>query len=150
MDNQNINYKPGVSKDDALKLLEAHGVDLTQPPDDFSWKVIEGRDENGNMHREFYPVSEPHETARKQAEGQTIDYDRIIEERTAEKEKADAVIDDQSKLIEALMQRMEEIESNSLPKEKMTPPQLKQLAKRRGIDVKGLKTKKELLAALEG
>lgn len=149
MDQKNINYRPGIGKVDALKLLEANGVDLSQPVDDFNWRVIEGRDENGQMHREFYPVSEPHETARIQARGETIDYDRILEEKAAEAEKAEKVIESQNDMIGLLMARMEALEANQLPLESMTPFQLKKIAKQRGIDIKGLSKKDELLEALK-
>jgi len=38
-------------------------------------------DEMGNQHQHVEPVTTPHETARFQADGQSINYDKIITER---------------------------------------------------------------------
>ena len=138
-----------------LSLLKGHGVDLDQPLSDVDWIPIDGKDENGNPHREYYPSTEPHESQRVQAQGVHIDYQSIIEERAkevaereAELEVKDKVIDTQEDQIESLLLRLAALERNQLPLEKMTPPQLKSIAKSRGLDFTGLKTKNELLALL--
>lgn len=153
-DEHNINYRPGASAMECRELLKHHGVTDVEAIQFMEKRdrvqVVEGMDEHGQNHREFIPVSEPHESARQIASGKQIDYERIIEERTEENKKQESVIDDQKTVIEALMERLTALESTQLPLSSMTPPQLKQVAKMRGIDVKGLKTKKELLAVLEG
>ena len=148
--NHNIDYgdEATAGSDKLLKLLEAHGFDLNQPVGDFEWRQISGKDEHGNPHLEFYPVETPHESARLQAEGVQINYEKIIQQNAEQAEQQDQVIEDQAAMIKQLMARLSRLEENQIPLASLSPPQLKKIAKQRGLDISGLRTKQELLAAL--
>ena len=136
-----------------LERLEAAGIDINVPHKYFEWQVVNSQNEHGQMHQHIEPVSPLHESARLQAEGQEIDYDRIMTERAeaaAAAAQKDEQIDAQSDALQAMMARIELLEANSLPLANMSPPQLKGMAKRRGLDFSGLKTKADLIALLEG
>ncbi len=128
-DHFNINYAPGAPATACRELLKANGIDDGQLMQWFEGhgkiRVVEGKDEHGVQHREFYPIAEPHESARVQSSGQAIDYERLLAERTAEKEAADAVVEDQAELVRQLMERVTQMEANQLPLQSMSPPQLK-------------------------
>lgn len=152
---RNISFPVGAAKTQMLKLLEANGVDLTQPLPEVDWIEVVDRDENGQMHREFYPKEMLHESARDQQAGKIVDYEAEIAKRAAEAEAAAEVVETQSDMLQAqsdmlksMQSRLAELEANQLPLDKMAPYQLKQIAEQRGISVDGLKSKDELLAAL--
>lgn len=149
----NIPHPVGAPKTQMLKLLEANNIDLNAPHKYFEWQVINGMDESGQQHQHIEPVTPVHESARLQAEGQPINYDKIIAERAAAVAAAaekDEQLEAQDTVLEKMMARLELLEANNLPLTRMSPPQLKGLAKRRGLDITGLKTKDELIALLEG
>ena len=52
--------------------------------------------------------------------------------------------------VNELQQQMQDMQENEVPLSKLTPPQLKGIAKRRGLDITGLSKKDELIALLEG
>ncbi len=136
-----------------LKLLEANGVDLNVPHDYFEWRVIQGNDEHGNTHQHIDAVTAPHESARIQADGQAINYEKVMAERAeavAEAAESKDIAAQQETLLTMLANKVEALEVNALPLSRMSPPQLKGIAKRRGLDSTGLKTKAELIALLEG
>ena len=154
LDAFNIQYSPGATAIACRKLLEANGVtdgQLMEFVRREAGQLIEthGDDEHGRPHREYYPPSEMHQSARQQANGVSIDYDALIAANAEKAEQREEVIDQQASVIKNLMERLEALETNQLPLSKMTPPQLKSIAKQRNIDTKGLKTKKELLAVLD-
>ncbi len=148
-----IPHPVGAAKTQMLDLLKANGIDLSAPHDYFKWRVINGQDENGMPHQHIEPMTEPHESARIQGEGQAINYDKIIAERAeAVQEAAEKgeQLDAQDTVLEKLMARMEVMEANSLPLSSMSPLQLNELAKKRGLDTTGCKKKSRLIALLEG
>ena len=148
-----IPFDPDAPKSQLLSILEANRVDLNQRLPELDWRVVQGKDENGFPHQELYPVSEMHETARLQAAGKVINYDQIIEERAKAQEEVQLkteVVETQNTMIQQLMARLESLEKRAIPYTSMSPPQLKRLAIQQGIDITGLKTKVELIAALEG
>lgn len=148
-----IPFDPDAPKTQLLSVLEANRVDLNQRLPELDWRVVNGKDENGFPTQEIYPVSEMHETARLAAEGRVINYDKIIAERAAAQEEAKLktdVVETQNAMITQLMARLESLEKRAIPYTSMSPPQLKRLAIQQGIDITGLKTKVELIAALEG
>jgi len=125
-----------------MDLLKANGVDINSPHKYFEWSVVIGQDEHGNQHQHIEPVTKTHESARVQAEGGAIEYDRIIAERAAavaESEEKTEQLEQQDSTLLALMARLEKLEANSVPLTSMSPPQLKGIAKRRGLDATGLR-----------
>ena len=147
---RSIPFPVGAAKTNMLKLLEASNVDLNQPVPEIDWLVIEGQDENGRLHKEFYPKAELHSSARDAQAGKHVDYSAEIARRAAEVEQQAEVIDDQADLLRALQDQLNELKANQLPLAKMAPYQLKQIAVQRGINTEGLKSKADLLAALGG
>lgn len=146
----NIPHPVGAPKTQMLKLLEANGIDLNQPHEYFKWMLIQGKDENGMPHQHIEAVTEPHETARMQGRGETINYDKLIAENAAEVAEKDEQLEAQDVTLNMIMDKLAQLEANSLPLSSMSPPQLKGIAKRRGLDTAGLKKKDELIALLEG
>jgi hypothetical protein len=146
----NIPHPVGAPKSQMLDLLSANGIDLNAPHQYFEWQVINGMDELGNQHQHVEPVTPVHESARLVAEGKPINYDQIIAQRAAEVAEKDDQLGAQDTVLETLMARLEVLETNSLPLTSMSPPQLKGIAKRRGLDIAGLKSKDELITLLEG
>ena len=132
-----------IAKDDILKALEVHGVNLNEPAPEIDWHQRSGLDERGRPNVDIIPVVPEHESAR-----MGIDYNAAINAQIAKTQEAEATVEDQKGMIESLMNRVNQLEANTVPIANATPAQLKGVAKRRGIDVTGLSTKKELLQAL--
>lgn len=130
-----------------LSMLENAGVNLALPHPALEWFQVAGKDEHGNHHVETYPVIPEHQSA-----GKNINYDALIAEQAekakAEMEEAEEHAAQQGQMIQQLMERLEKLEANTVPLERLGPPQLKRVCKERGIDTKDLKTKADLLAAL--
>ncbi len=161
-----ISYKPGAPATECRALLEAHSIDDRKLLQWYSQEAgqvvqVQGMNEQGQQgHVELYPQPPLHESARLESDGQMIDYQAAIDEaveandaREAAEQKVAAsedVIEKQGDMLKAAMARIEQLESQIMPLERMTPPQLKSVAKERGIDVKGLTKKQDLLDALEG
>ena len=154
-----VPYPVQATADSMRKLLEANNVSDAHIQGYFESKgrlqVVRGKDESGMEHTEVYPVVEPHQSARLLSSGQEINYEQAIADNAAKVAEKDEVIEEQSgmmeqfaEMISELKTEIQDLKQNTLPMEKMTPPQLKGLAKRRGVDVKGLKTSKELLERL--
>lgn len=153
LDHLGIAYPSGAPKTKMIELLEANGIDINQPHEFFQWKVIHGKDENGFPHQHYEPITEPHETARMEARGQSIDYDKIIEERAeakAEAEKSAELADAQAKMILALEERLKALEDERVPFESMTVFQLQSVCRRLGLKYRKNMTKADLLGLLDG
>ena len=147
-----IPFDPDAPKTQLLKVLEANRIDLNQPVPELDWQVVHGKDENGFPTQELYPVSELHESARLQSEGKVINYDQIIADRAKAQEEVKLktdVVETQNAMINQLMARLESLEKRAIPYSSMSPPQLKRLAIQQGIDITGLRSKVDLIAALE-
>ena len=130
-----------------LNMLEQNGINLSAPHKALEWYQVHGKDEQGNSHVETYPVVPEHDSAKEQ-----IDYDAEIAaraEQAKQLEDAEKLTDEQGEMIRQLMARLEALEKNTVPLERLGPPQLKRVCKERGIDTSELKTKEQLLAALE-
>ncbi len=130
-----------------LNMLENAGVDIRRPHPALDWHVVRGKDEHGNAHEEIYPTVPEHDSA-----GKNINYEQKIAEqaeKAAQREKeAEEFAEQQSGMIQQLLDRVNQLEKNSIPLERATVPQLRRIAKDRGVDVSELKTKTDILAAL--
>lgn len=130
-----------------LSMLENAGVDLRRPHPALDWFEVRGKDEHGNTHSEIYPVVPEHDSA-----GKNINYDALIaaqaEKAAAEAEAAEQHSAQQQGMIEQLLARLERLEQSTIPLERASIPQLKKVAKDRGIDISELKTKQDYLDAL--
>ena len=145
-----VPFKQGAPATEMRDSLKVNNISDAQLMAYTKHIVVNIEDERGNVHQEIYPQVEAHESARLKAEGHEINYDKIMAERVAEAAKKDETIDAQAIALDTVMARLEMLEANTLPLSSMTPPQLKGLAKRRGLDITGLKKKDELIALLEG
>lgn len=145
-----IPVKAGAPAMQTRALLHTHGISDAQLMEFVEHKVEQTQDENGKSITNVVPVYPKHESQRLAESGQGVDYEKIIAERAKENEAQEEVIESQADFIKNMMDRLKSIEENQLPLERMTPPQLKHIAKKRGLDIKGVNTKKDLLALLEG
>lgn len=133
-----------IPKTQILQLMEANGINLSEPVKELDWYAVQGKDEQGQSHVEMYPVIPDH-----QSKGQKIDYDKIIAEKAAAHEKAEEVVSEQNDVINQLMARLDALEKDRVPLHTMSFSQLKLVAKNRGLKVSKFGNKAEILKALE-
>jgi hypothetical protein len=168
-DRANISYPAGAPATDMVEILSRHQISgLEQDYNDIThFQPFTQQDESGNSHVEVYPVQPKHQTADK-----VIDYETAIEERAKTAPPAppeDAVLvverdpeidaelarlrERNAELEDIITDRLDALEQKTagidFPIEKLLPWQLKQMAKARGIDYKGL-SKEEIIELLEG
>ncbi len=123
-----------------LKIMDSAGINPNDPFPELNWETVHGKDERGNVTSFQRPVRDAH-----QSMGKNIDYDAVIAEKAA---AAEEHAEQQGVMINDLVARLEALEKNTVPLDRLGPPQLKRVCKERGIDTKDLKTKADLLAAL--
>ena len=145
--NENIPLGTGIPMQDKgptiLKWMETHGIDWNDPFPEVGWQRLESTDETGKTVATDMPVRPPHESA-----SLHIDYDKEIAAAAAKHEEQQGVIEDQNDVIKSLLSRLEVLEKSTIPISKATIPQLKGIAKARGVDLKDAKGKKEILELL--
>lgn len=148
--NENIPLGTGIPLQDKgptiLKWMETHGIDPNDAFPELEWQTIRGKDERGNEVSTNVPVRPLHESATL-----SINYDKEIERRAkAHEDEIEAKNEEISELkamVENLVSRVESM-GQAIPMSRATIPQLRKLAKDKGLDVKTLKTKQDLLDAL--
>lgn len=148
--NENIPLGTGIPTQDKgptlLKIMENEGIDHMDPFPEVGWHRVEATDENGRTVSTDMPIRPQHQSA-----GENINYDQEIA-NAAQKHADDAeVIAEQTASIESLMSRLQALETqvnNAIPMHKATIPQLKGIAKSRGIKFEKTVSKSELLALL--
>jgi hypothetical protein len=148
-----VPFKEGAPAIEMRNSLQVHGITDQQLMDFTKVVVLNVKDEKGNAHQEVYPYVEPHETARLAADGQAINYDKVIAERAkavAALEQSEDQLEVQNATMQLILDKLAKLEANAVPLTSLSPPQLKGIAKRRGLDATGLKKKDELIALLEG
>ena len=153
-----IEYDAHSGKDPLIKLLEAHSIDPLAPlpnGEENKWAQVVVADENGNQHIESYPEVEPHHTA-----GKEIDYSQVIDKVAEENAKNELEqenqalkdrLNDMEKKLDALMPK-EDTGGYTTPEislENMKMPQLKKLAKEKGLKALPTMKKVEIIKMIE-
>lgn len=133
-----------IPKTQILQLMEANGINLAEPVKELDWYAVQGKDEQGQMHTEMYPVIPDH-----QSKSENINYEKLIAEKVAAQEKAEEVVSEQNDVINQLMSRLDALEKDRVPLHTMSFTQLKLVGKNRGMKVSQYKNKAEILQALE-
>ena len=156
-----VPFKMGATAISMRDSLEAHDVSEAQITQYLQEKgrlqVVHGQDENGRHHTELYPAVPEHHSARVLNAGGQIDYDAAIAANAEKVAEKDAVIEEQTGVMENLMAMMADLKmeiadlkENTIGPENMTPAQLKGLAKRKGLDIRGINKKDDLLRLING
>lgn len=142
-------------------LIEGSGVNVQEGLAQIAWDEIPTYGEDGKRKgSEYYPRTDPHasmqvsedqriaalERANEKAAGMELKAENAERERDETNRKLDAAMDTMNKILE----RIEFLESRSVPVETMTMEQLQTLCKRRGIKTSMLKSKQALIEALDG
>lgn len=154
-DKAGIPYKAGTPKDALIPVLEANNVNPFLLEDE--WEDVIVTDEDGRSSVTKYPKIKPHATA-----GREIDYYQEIEKRSAKADADNKALEDSNAALKDqvanLTAMMEKLMAQNMPKvapketniHEMTMPQLRELAKERGIKMEFGQKKSDLIEKLNG
>lgn len=107
-DARGIQYPNQAPKTTMIKLLEANGVDVTQPASDIvKWKVINGTDSEGRPNQELYPVTPAHASARNGVNADAVVSQRLAKQK-AEEEKRVKEVEKENEDLKSLILKMQE------------------------------------------
>lgn len=118
-------------------MIEQGGFDPMDPKNGIEYQSVKVENEDGSFHEEIFPIEKPHASLNKE-----IDYDKYIT-------KAEDV-DEQSQ-VNALQDRIRELEAKLDGKQdvsSMKMPELRKLAKEKGLKVSPSTKKPELVEML--
>ncbi len=87
-----LQYPNGASKEVMIKLFEANDIDVTQSPE-VQWQVINGRDIDGNLRQEVYPVEQQPASVRNGVNASAVLNERLSAKAEEEKDFAGARMD---------------------------------------------------------
>lgn len=161
-----VDYPPQAPKDTMIQLLEAHGVDVTQPMPNIEvgWKRVDGQTADGVARTEMYPVEPEHGSARNGVNASLA----LDQKLTKEKEQNEQIEKQQAKIdrleqenaeLKELKSRLAQLEAKSeseeAPEDRPDPARMKywdlvKYAKEQGIQVPRGTKKAEILEALNG
>jgi len=88
-DSMGLQYPPGATKDVMIKLFEMHDIDVTQTAL-VQWQIFTGKDVDGNMRQEAYPVIEPSNSARNGVNAAAVLTERMSAKEQEEQKFQDA------------------------------------------------------------